>query len=1098
MMSQAFKEDSIDCSNQVPFSWVETGGGLDDDVVNDVDTDDSGNIFVTGYFRGSMNFQDTTVNSAGGKDFFLAKLDSDGNLVWIETGGGPEDDYGTGVVVDGNDDVLVTGTFDGAAQFSGNLASPIQDLDIFLIKYSNSGVYDWGQFMGGFDIDVSGGICVDNYNNPIIVGTYISSLAYRTSIASTNYEYVVSAGNATGDSNFFVAKLDASGNFLWVTEDGSAVEDYGKDVACDNSNNLYVSGEFEGTIIFGSLEQTAAGAKDIFIAKYNQSGNVQWIDQIGTSGDNDHAYSVATDFFGNSYISYQLDQVSDHARVNRYNVLGANDLIIKFGGTGTVVPSGLAVDNSESIFISGSFSDIADLGDGDITSIGESDYFVVKYNDDGSFGFQDIAGSLLSDQGTSICLDHENSVIVGGFCNSDISFGGDSPPSYGIEDVLVTKYESYFSFGDIIISSINCDAESMCIGIEVLGGEGNLDYYWSNGETVEDICGLSLGDYQIIVTDDNNCFIETRIKVEPPELPEITTLPSVLLNQCPNVPIVLDAGDEYVSWNWSDGSHTQSINVTEEGSYYVTVYDSNSCSAEAETYVDILPDISIWESEFTLVCPGVDWTYTLTGFTEYEWHNGSTDSTYLADSPELVSVVLLQGECYFYDEIQVLHYEEISVNVGVSDKISVCDGDSILVYADPSDFVSYLWTDGTSVDSCWISAEDQGAVSLNVVDLYGCMATDDIEVEVDTPAYVDLGNDTTVCTNNVFTLIAGDPDLDYNYDWSTGEVDNVIDVSTSDTIWVSVITDAGCVTNDTIILTIHELPDPELGEDKEFCEGEQETISLPEYFSYEWSDGTIANSVVASETGMFSVTVTNRDGCEGYDTVFIHEHVIADPFLGLDTTLCVGDIYELSPPFDFENYSWSDGTKMPSIIVTQAGYYGVTVSDDLGCSATASLYIDYAGYPTITSVESGGAQMVVTAVDGTMPYVYSHDGDTWQTDNVFRNFPPGYYVISVMDDNYCLVTWDTYLDGSVDVPSFFTPNGDGYNDYWVISGLFNYPTAEVQVYDRFGKKLFEFNGNELGWDGTYMGRPLPSDTYWYAIRLEVGLHSITGHVTIKR
>ena len=177
-MSQVYRGDSTDCSNQLALSWVKTGGELDDDGVNDVDTDAAGNIFVTGYFRGSMNFQSTIVTSAGGKDFFLAKLDSDGNLVWIETGGGSQDDYGTGIVVDGNDDVLVTGTFGGTADFSGNVANSIGQSDIFLIKYSNSGTYDWGQFMGGFNNDVSGGICVDNSNSPAIVGTYKSSMVF--------------------------------------------------------------------------------------------------------------------------------------------------------------------------------------------------------------------------------------------------------------------------------------------------------------------------------------------------------------------------------------------------------------------------------------------------------------------------------------------------------------------------------------------------------------------------------------------------------------------------------------------------------------------------------------------------------------------------------------------------------------------------------------------------------------------------------------------------------------------------------------------------------------------------------------------------------
>jgi len=559
MMSQTLR-DSVDCSNQLVLSWVKTGGGIDNDAVNDVDTDDLGNIFVTGYFTDTMNILGTEVISAGGKDFFLAKLDSDGILVWIETGGGILDDYGTGVVVDGNNDVLVTGTFSGPANFSGIPAISIQDLDIFLIKYSNAGVYDWGQFMGGWDDEISGGICVDNYNNPIIVGTYFNTLAYNDSIGISHYEYAYSTG--IDDYNFFVAKFDALGNFKWVTSDGSAADDSGKDIACDNSNNIFVSGEFEGTIEFGSLEQTALGIKDVFFAKYNPSGDVQWIDQMGTLGGNDNAYSVATDVFGNSYISYEIDQTTDHARVNRYDIVGVKNLTISFGGTGAVAPTGLAVDNSESIFISGSFSDLADLGDGDTASIGESDYFIVKYDSDGSFIFQDIAGSLFSDQATSICLDYDNSLIVGGFCNHLISFGGTTYPSQGKEDVLITKYDSYFSFGDIDISSINCQEDSMCVEVNVIGDFlPPLNYYWSNGGTDAILCGISPDDYQIIVTDANNCFIQTSIDVYLPEGPDITLLDH--FNECPFVPITIDAGTGIANYNylWLTDVNTPTIKV---------------------------------------------------------------------------------------------------------------------------------------------------------------------------------------------------------------------------------------------------------------------------------------------------------------------------------------------------------------------------------------------------------------------------------------------------------------------------------------------------------------------------------------------------------
>jgi gliding motility-associated-like protein len=97
-----------------------------------------------------------------------------------------------------------------------------------------------------------------------------------------------------------------------------------------------------------------------------------------------------------------------------------------------------------------------------------------------------------------------------------------------------------------------------------------------------------------------------------------------------------------------------------------------------------------------------------------------------------------------------------------------------------------------------------------------------------------------------------------------------------------------------------------------------------------------------------------------------------------------------------------------------------------------------------------------------------------------------------------MITVDVYLDQSLQIPDFFTPNGDGYNDTWVITGLYHYPGVTVEVFDRYGKKLYQSAGAQFSWNGIYAGLDLPSDTYWYVITLTEGLEPLTGSVTIKR
>ena len=84
------------------------------------------------------------------------------------------------------------------------------------------------------------------------------------------------------------------------------------------------------------------------------------------------------------------------------------------------------------------------------------------------------------------------------------------------------------------------------------------------------------------------------------------------------------------------------------------------------------------------------------------------------------------------------------------------------------------------------------------------------------------------------------------------------------------------------------------------------------------------------------------------------------------------------------------------------------------------------------------------------------------------------------------------------IPSFFTPDGDGKNDLWVIENIQYYPDAVIKVYDRFHKLVAQYDGTVAGWDGTYRGHPLPSTDYWYYVKVEELGKPLTGHVTLLR
>ena len=158
---------------------------------------------------------------------------------------------------------------------------------------------------------------------------------------------------------------------------------------------------------------------------------------------------ITTDNSGNVYLYYKKDIPGNIARIEKYSPSGTELLNTGFGGNGLITPKSIVTDNSQNIYVTGMFSGTSDLGEGDVTSAGEGDYFFTKFYADGSFKFNYTAGSSLSDCGNSICLDADNNIFIGGFYNDGIDFGSESYTSQGAEDIMIVKYDRFFSFGDI-------------------------------------------------------------------------------------------------------------------------------------------------------------------------------------------------------------------------------------------------------------------------------------------------------------------------------------------------------------------------------------------------------------------------------------------------------------------------------------------------------------------------------------------------------------------------------------------------------------------------------------------------------------------------
>lgn len=215
-----------------------------------------------------------------------------------------------------------------------------------------------------------------------------------------------------------------------------------------------------------------------------------------------------------------------------------------------------------------------------------------------------------------------------------------------------------------------------------------------------------------------------------------------------------------------------------------------------------------------------------------------------------------------------------------------------------------------------------------------------------------------------------------------------------------------------------------------------------------------------------------------------------------DQSICDKKQVVLDAGSGYNTYLWSTGENTQSITVKNVGNYSVKVFNSAGCSAFAEVHVNIGENPTINSVFSGEDYLIVNASGGNPPYEYSIDNEvTWQDSNRFSMLKPGKYKVFVRSkDTYCFGVAETVI---LFIPNFISPNGDGINDILQFEDLNILQYAKISIYDRYGKLLFENDKkNNFRWDGTYLGRVVNSDSYWYEIDLGNG-NIRTGWIVVK-
>ena len=462
----------------VVYSWTKTMGAASSDVGKAVAVDGDGNVYVTGFFADTVDFDPDGVGDSHTSlwdDMFLTRINSDGNYGWTKTTTSSDCAHGRSVAVDGSGNIYVTGYFAGITDFDSGAGTdnhtPAGLTDIFLTKISSAGTYGWTKTIGGTGEDWGISVAADNSGNLFMAGYFSGTVNFAADWAGTD------SHTSAGTMDVFLTRINSDDSYGWTkTMGGTGDQDTHVTVAVDGSGNIYVVGYFTGTADFNpggaGDSHTSAGLGDIFLTKISSTGLYGWTKTMGGTGEDGGMSSVAVDGSGNVYITGYFTGTADFdpgAGTDDHTSSGLWDVFLtridsdgsygwtkSIGGTGEDVGVSVTVDDSGNINLTGAFSETVDfdpgVGTDSHTSAGSFDIFLMMINPDGSYGWTKTMGGTDGEAGHYVAADSSDNVYITGSFRGTADFdpgvGTDPRTSAGLGDIFLTKFMADAGGGD--------------------------------------------------------------------------------------------------------------------------------------------------------------------------------------------------------------------------------------------------------------------------------------------------------------------------------------------------------------------------------------------------------------------------------------------------------------------------------------------------------------------------------------------------------------------------------------------------------------------------------------------------------------------------
>ncbi len=676
----------------------------------------------------------------------------------------------------------------------------------------------------------------------------------------------------------------------------------------------------------------------------------------------------------------------------------------------------------------------------------------------------------------------------------------------------------------ITSTDANCGTPDGSVSASPAGGLTPYSYLWSNGQTGSSATGLQAGNYNVTISDFNNCQKITSATVSNVGgFTATSTTSDVTCNggsdgQATAIPAGGTSPFTFL-WNSSAGNQTSpTATGLTSGTYSATVTDNAGCTFLISAFVDQPVALGGITSTTDVLCFGnSNGTATVSGaggispYT-YLWQNGQTGKTITGLSGGFYSVTITDSNnCTSILSATVNPPFPLSAAPTVTDE--TCGNGNGVIAANVSGGTipySYLWSNGQTGAAA--TGLPSGLYSVTITDNNGCDTTSSATVNGIAKALVNINSENAKCfgsNNGQATANASGGQTPYLYLWSNGQTTLANTGLISGFYYVTVTDGNNCQTidsvfisqPDTLITTISSLVNVSCNGGNNGSAGISANGGTSPY-SFLWSGGQTTQLISGLAAGSYSVSLTDSFGCTATQTVIINEPsqltlgITPNSPCGAIAGEATASVTGGTSPY---NFLWSDGQTGITATALNPGTYDLTITDLNGCSANSSTTIFIAPLPVIKTTNDTTvfqeSEVLVGAVasGGSTPYSYIWSTNPPETNQFFSVTPQDTttYYVTVTNSAGCAsidsVKINVEFKFIIFLPTMFSPNADGNNDVLWVRGL-GIKEISLIIYDRWGEKVFDsglvaWGGDRtIGWDGKFKGKQMNTAVFVYMLK----------------